>query len=443
MAKRRVHLGIDYGTSASKMVLRDYGAPGGERATVVTYGSGYRVSSTVALKGGEVLLEFDPTTHLNRSAGDRLYQSIKMRVAGEASGGEERYCFAPEEELPAGLTAKDLATLTVWRLISVGAEAAEALAGQSELALGMTLGVPMGFYTDKKLQGTFLQIARCAWYLYRHIGSCKGTSIGVERAASLLADARAAVSQTEVPANQVRDWIRPEAEAAMYWAFQSPAVPSGPYAKVDIGAGTTNASVFRKVDAISGGQWIPKKLAFFGAYSHAVGMDVLDEALARYKGLPEGEQLKLRGQEDRILSEDAAASSAKGEMERIARAFDRAWMDGFSKYRASTPEVDAWRKGCRVFLIGGGSLVARLREVVARVPQSPSVRLLASTVEQPPDLVLPRGVGSESLPFLLVAYGLSALGLAIPEAHTPDEVPPITDAGQRLHQLELDDIYAK
>jgi hypothetical protein len=201
--------------------------------------------------------------------------------------------------------------------------------------------------------------------------------------------------------------------------------------------------VFRKVDAISGGLWVPKKLAFFGAYSHAVGMDVLDEALARYKRLPDGEQLTLRGQENRILSDEAAASAAKAEIERIARAFDRAWMDGFNKYRASTTEVDAWRNGCRVFFIGGGSLVERLREAVARVPQSPNVRLFASTVEQPPDLVLPRGADSESLPFLLVAYGLSALGLAIPEAHTPDEVPPIPDTEQRLRQLELDDIYAK
>ena len=33
--KRRIHLGIDYGTSASKIVFRDYGAPGDEKAFLV------------------------------------------------------------------------------------------------------------------------------------------------------------------------------------------------------------------------------------------------------------------------------------------------------------------------------------------------------------------------------------------------------------------------
>jgi hypothetical protein len=38
-------------------------------------------------------------------------------------------------------------------------------------------------------------------------------------------------------------------------------------------------------------------------------------------------------------------------------------------------------------------------------------------------------VAREALPFVLVAYGLSQLGLAIPEVNTPDEVqalPPMS-----------------
>ena len=39
------------------------------------------------------------------------------------------------------------------------------------------------------------------------------------------------------------DIIRPEDEAGLWWLLRSPSVAAGPYAKVDIGAGTTHANL--------------------------------------------------------------------------------------------------------------------------------------------------------------------------------------------------------
>ena len=47
------------------------------------------------------------------------------------------------------------------------------------------------------------------------------------------------------------------------------------------------------------------------------------------------------------------------------------------------------------------------------------------------------------LPFVTVAYGLSNIGLSIPEALTPDEVPPMPDRAERRNRLDREDIYAK
>ena len=56
MAERRFHLGIDYGTSTSKLVFRDYGGPGGEKAFVVVEGETFRIPSTVAVVSDRLVL---------------------------------------------------------------------------------------------------------------------------------------------------------------------------------------------------------------------------------------------------------------------------------------------------------------------------------------------------------------------------------------------------
>jgi hypothetical protein len=47
------------------------------------------------------------------------------------------------------------------------------------------------------------------------------------------------------------------------------------------------------------------------------------------------------------------------------------------------------------------------------------------------------------LPFLAVAYGLSNIGLSIPEVFTPDQIPPMPDLDEQRLRLDSDDIYAK
>ena len=69
----------------------------------------------------------------------------------------------------------------------------------------------------------------------------------VKARGSLDAAITAVCSEPAIAKDDLRAWIRTEAEAALLWPFHSPAVPEGPYAKIDIGAGTTNASISRVV----------------------------------------------------------------------------------------------------------------------------------------------------------------------------------------------------
>lgn len=63
-------------------------------------------------------------------------------------------------------------------------------------------------------------------------------------------------------------------------------------------------------------------------------------------------------------------------------------------------------------------------------------------LEAPPDLRLAGDPPPpEAVRFLLVAYGLSTIGLDIPEATGPDDIPPLPNLAARTARLSHEDIY--
>jgi len=226
----------------------------------------------------------------------------------------------------------------------------------------------------------------------------------------------------------------------MWWPFQSPAIRPGPYAKVDIGAGTTHASLYR----IFGDIQTPKRgLAFFGAVTVAVGMDAIDQAIAESQGL-DGDCLALRGLEQSILEANGKARGATIPVrEEIYEAYRKAWIETHRKINKYPAELAAWANH-RVFVIGGGSLLPILVDTV-RVHPGRGDKVQLAVLEQPPDLTRADGqkVKTAELPLVTVAYGLSNIGLSIPEALTPDQVPPMPDKDERRNRLDRDDIYGK
>ena len=433
--KRRFHLGIDYGTSNSKIVFRDYGARGGEKAVVVLREGSFRIPSRVCLTGKDFFFG-DKHKTINECV---VFESLKMLAAAELSGERKLY-FGPRRPMPDGFRAADLATLTVWFLISEGHRAIDSYVTHKMegVSIGMTMGVPMSFYRDPQLRTLFLNIVRRAWSIYREEGLAGSVLSGDECNRVLEKHPWSSVPAT--PEHEVRDWLRSEGEAAMWWPFQSPAIPAGPYAKVDIGAGTTHASLFR----IFGNSRTPKTgLAFFGASTVPFGMDAIDSAIAESQG-EEGDCLSLRGREWAILQTSAKARNAVVPVqESVYQAYRRSWGETNQKINNYLAEREAWSEH-KIFVIGGGSLVPLLVDSVRRHPGRGTPLRLA-TLEQPPDLVRLDGrrITPDELPFITVAYGLSNIGLSIPEAFTPDQVPAMPDQNGPRSRLDHEDIYAK
>jgi hypothetical protein len=426
-SKRRIHLGIDYGTSMSKIVFRDNGASGGESAVVVLRNGSFRIPSRLYVTATELL--FGDETKADTNCG--IYDSLKMRVAAEVSGNPQ-YHVGPTTTLPNGFRAADLAALTVWFLISEGHRAvATHLKGTMEgVEMDMTMGVPMDFFHDKQLRTSFLSIARRAWLFYRHEGLLDAVLL-IEKARRILE--KHPVPLSAIPNEEVQHWIdhratvsvnspidviRSEDEAALWWLMRSPSVRAGPYAKVDIGAGTTHANFFR----IFGPAQTPKRsLVRYGAAAVSVGMDAVDRAMAECQGGLDRAGLAMRGSEQTILQSDAKVGEALMPVrERIYDAYRKAWSEVSGKLNGNAVELSCWRHH-KVFVMGGGS---RLLLLVDAVRMHPDERgpVVVTALEQPVDLTRADGkkIATEELPFLTVAYGLSNMDSFLPNPWVRD-----------------------
>jgi hypothetical protein len=431
-SKRRVHLGIDYGTSVSKIVFRDNGAPGGESAILVLRNGSFRIPSRVCVTATE--LSFGDETKADADCG--IYDSLKMRVAVEVSGNPQFY-VGPTTTLPDGFHAADLASLTVWFLISEGHRAVAAhLKGRMEgVEMDMSMGVPMEFLHDKQLRTSFLSIAKRAWTFYRNEGLLDAVLL-IETARRILEKHRAPLSA--IPDEEVQDWIdhratvsvnspidiiRSEDEAALWWLMRSPSVRAGPYAKVDIGAGTTHANLFR----IFGPVQNPKRsLVRYGAAAVSVGMDAVDRAIAECRRLDlDMDCLAMRRSEQHIPQTDAKVREALIPVrERIYDAYRKAWREASGKLKGNSLELSCWRYH-KVFVTGGGSCLPQLVESIGMHPEE-GEPLTVTALEQPVDLARGDGkkIATEELPFLTVAYGLSNMDSFLPN-------PWVRDTGHR------------
>src|ERR1044071_204527 len=208
-----------------------------------------------------------------------------MRVAGEVKRNYKQYCYGLLPTLPNEFSARDLAILSVAFLITRGKEAIKEHLknSSSQVVIAFTLGIPMSFFDDGELRQAYLKIATTAWELSKIFSVKDG--LRFEDASHHLNLAKQAVGdQRAVASDSVKDWIRSEAEAAIWWPFASPSISDGPYAQIDVGAGTTNISIFRIVPRHYDGSWQKASVSFFGATSPPVGMDAFDKAIAEWKG---------------------------------------------------------------------------------------------------------------------------------------------------------------
>lgn len=438
---RDLHLGVDFGTSASKMVLRDFGAAGGEQSYLLG-GNGFRYTSSMLVREGT--LYFGENAAPNEiGAGASLYQSIKMRIADDVIGVEGQHFYGQPTPYPDGISGSDLATIYLWHLISKAHYIVTQNFNIRDPRIGVTIGTPMSFYEDKQLRNEFITIARSAYYLYKSMGVRTQTFIPIREARDNAHVARNVIEgRSPLADDQVRNWVRSEAEAAMLWAFRSPRVQYGRYFEMDIGAGTTNSSVFNISAEYVGDRWVKSGIVFYGASSSPKGMDMVCEQIANNLN-PIRPLIEIRESENSHLGDDALFEAIRPSIEELREVMQAAWRHAYRNIQ-NPNELNNWN-GVPMFVLGGGSKVDRIKDLVAYHPSQQmdekDRRLRSRNVARPADLNGDVPAINTGLPFVMVAYGLSNLDLAVPDAVTPQHVEPMQRLPRRPN-LNFDEIYS-
>ncbi len=428
---RQFHLGLDFGTCWSKMILRDYEAPS-DRAYLLSpftrrvHGLAGLIPSLIAY-AGDSLYFGEEALRLQTDEQAIVYDSIKMRAFFPG--------IWPTDRKPGSLTCDDLATLVVIYLLRIAFEQAQLLGNRNRYRprLTMTMGAPVSVTGDTRVLPRAVRMARLAHeaMTLRAIG--RADTMTIREGEELLAEARERLD-AKGETTHTSDWVRAESEAGLLWFFRSPAVRPGVYGSVDIGAGTTDVSFFRIWDEFQDGRWRPAGIQFHGDATGPVGMDLIGRKLINGGGQP----YSIRGQEqDRFR---CAEGEIRVQVIDCCKQMHGVYENAFHRGYRADPALTKWR-GFGLFVMGGGSYFDPVLRTFA-LPPHPGLEFRAIDAGEPEDIfdIDDRRV-SGSLRSLLVAYGLSFLGI---------EVPP-TDQGlfegdrrgriQPLRQVDQDELY--
>ena len=423
--RRRYHLGLDWGTSSIKMILRDYGAPGlpsGLALVLDPEQRGLRSPSTVTLVDGP--LYFGWQAEARRSAkGARVWDSIKAQAGARAGWA-----------VPAGSSGvllRDMVALTLAHGISLGFGFATRHADAMKAAaiMGVSVGAPEA---DLEVHSEEYLAASQVAYRLAMKGGFDPQGERLDRCMEALRGVRTQILPgMDTSAETRRRWLRSEVAAAMMWVYESPRIGEGAYTVVDIGAATTNASYFRihGVNDADGVYRTKAAISFFGAESRPPGMDEPGQALAQARGFGET-PVQLRGQEKPLYASLAGHRDVKVVTEAIHETWAQARRNAWPRSNTLTH----W-DGLRYLVVGGGSTVPPLVERFVEPPgyfkgkikgynalHDPGrPRDLRSFPDQRPGSTPPHFTQPHT--FLLVAYGLSFHPGDLPDISLPGEVP--------------------
>lgn len=461
----RFNVGIDFGTSSTKIIIRDLI----RRDYMLFYpgitAPGYPtfcLPSCIAITA-EGRIFFGAEAELQQR-GCRVLRSFKICMACQYKGTSCRGGCDPIAETrglrgtfvvrtglpwPSEVTADKICTLFLaWLIEEVKNHISRTLGRGSDTKLTFNMCAPMDQFHHPA-----------------HMGFEKALFLGEQLSDSVtqgmfLRDALAEALEVErrhpcLPSEDLRRTaVIPETLAAIVAYVNSPVADEGLYGIVDVGAGTTDISFFRL--SFLGEERRPRA-AFYHDQSTPVGADLVDHTLLRMISTNDASAFDQRAESSRLLQAIRLAKETLGrEVEvtlsaldgcpvltreqlnhaasslgdRIAEARAQTWRRAFLKEMP----LSRWRE-LHLFYAGGG---ARLSAIQNRLgaplhPTLPPVSVSKVYLGDAGRLLEAsgRGVGPDDADLLIVAYGLSFSRVEFPDYFLPGSVEPFRPAPPR------------
>lgn len=419
----RVQVGLDFGTSSTKVLFRRLDSGGAVRPIDFAHDlSGYpsfAVPSVAVFDRTGQLLLGDTAVSLLGDAWDHGITGFKMLAAGRHAERyrdailDDRFTMHVRRVLndPAACTPELLCAVFIAYVMRRARRWLEAELGRTDIDILFNTCVPVDQRQDDAVFAAFCRIAAVAESLERSGTDHDTASVWLLKARKLWPD----VSYDESDSG-TRLFVVPEAIAATAGYLSSAAKAPGLHALVDIGAGTADVSIFNVSSSRKGGL----TTLLLGARSIPLGAAVLEERVTAALG-EDGSLLSREGLLEALAGRGAHAAKCRRVVEETLRQIwngtSQAWGAAYRK----NPGQSKWSgNAVQVFISGGGALIPEAQSVFAESWQ----RNWGPYPTRPvpgPDV----GVAGVALPFarLCVAFGLTVPRGDLGSFLMPDDVP--------------------
>lgn len=379
--RKTLVIGFDFGTHSTKVVVRERGKKDGRIAAFDAFAKGYPrfASPSLVRQIGDKLLFGSKA--LTTSQGTLLsYLKVSLISPRERNGSQM-------------LTTETLvAAYFAWAFQQVRA----VLADDGFSNVFINVAAPMGHVEDPLLKAKYLQIVQAAWQLVFDLGS---RSIRQEVSIAEVTDRLDPLLTSPVLGSEHRRFdVLPETIAPVVSLSLEPYMEPRVYAVIDMGAGTTELSVF-----------------------HA-GSSGADQKVLCYK-----DTTILLGGKD--LESPAHGKQGDAVIAQIAREYRDIWERAYSVDAANPLSKRRW-KDLTLVLSGGGTrhpaVEDRLR-ITNPVPRWRDFKTSYKVLRHAPGtLELPAGMSKGDGCMFAVANGLAIERKKWPVVFEPHEIEPLT-----------------
>jgi hypothetical protein len=314
-----VLLGIDFGTHSTKVVCRER-RPIGYEAQIVAFdepAKGYPQCASPSLVSVDEGRLYFGTTALNRSSG-KLFRSLKVELIPG--------CQRPKSDFPDGVDSRLLiATYLSWAFQRVYANLGK-FQGANKL---LNISAPMDHFKNSRLQSSYLSILQTAWKLAFDDSDriVIEQGIDIEKVQSII---EPLLDSPLEPESQRPFGVMPETIAPIVSVSLNPLYKPGMYAVVDVGAATTEVSIFHIGNRGSG-----QKVVCYQDTTRLVG----------------GNDLESNG--------DPSELAVERVIDLIRQQFQAAWQAGFLIDARGQHARNRWKE-LTVLTSGGGTLHPKL-----------------------------------------------------------------------------------
>ena len=433
----RIQVGVDFGTSATKIAYRALETAAPVRPLLFQHGlegyPSYCLPSVMAVTAqGNLVAGVEATRELLGRPWDEGLRRIKVVVAGKCDERfrdpltEERFHTYLRKAGAEVATAEQLAAVFLAHTLRT---AQVAIRGQPEYAelnldLAYNVCVPIDHLEHSEGALCFEWVLREAEALAKEWPEGEDVSWAVAQVPAPPASWRGREDTKAADDPERRVFPVPEAVAQAASYVASPAARPGVHALVDIGAGTTDVAVFNLARGLDGVETF-----WYAAGNLPRGTFAVEQALAReVQGsgqLSWPEMVELLEMLGRPKAEGRLTGCVREQLEQIHALSRCIWADAFRHRKKETE----W-KNVQVFLSGGGSGLPGAVEVF-RIPwwkhlRAQGVQYRVEALREPDDY---DNVGGRA-PFsrMGVAYGLTVprplLGEFVLPKDCPDQTPP-------------------